>query len=399
MMTIAKQDTSRCVFGWLCLLVGVISSVAISADSTIEAGEVEIVPRTSPVLMEEAVDIEPEVWLADEIKAKGAEVIWVKAIWGRNDDHWYDRWEQKAPWGDTSPWYIICPRIVWFQGKLFALFAEHNLPHAAGDTVVHVMTSDDDGQTWETVVHYEAEKGFTNNHLTVTSDHRLMLAGIHLNSDRMMAAFSEDGVSWSPLQQFTTPDGQGPGVIFQLAWNKGKAYGINREGIPWVSDDGMHYLPVDVQSPSEGTVGGNEVASTFLKDQWIAFQRSGVVASSLPPYTQWDINKTNSKGAHSYGGPALLTLPDGQVIAGSRASGFRDLGGKFGGHMAVVFRYEDGLLTPLLGFETGATMTGYPGLTWADGYLYVSFLRDRPGRDGWDSCRGQFCLAKLKWPG
>ncbi|MGZ0170527.1 MAG: hypothetical protein ACKVHE_13285 [Planctomycetales bacterium] len=66
--------------------------------------------------------------------------------------------------------------------------------------------------------------------------------------------------------------------------------------------------------------------------------------------------------------------------------------------MAVVFGYENGSLKPLIGFTSGGTMTGYPSMTWADGYLYVSYLRDGPRELAWFSSKGQFALAKIKWP-
>ncbi|MCC6681374.1 MAG: hypothetical protein IT445_10785 [Phycisphaeraceae bacterium] len=365
----------------------------------------EIVPRTSPELVEQSVEIEPDVWLSDQLEAEGAKVIWVKAIWGRNDDHWYDRWEQKAPWGDTSPWYITFPRIIWFQNKMVAMFTERNLPHGDGDAVIHVLTSDVNCEEWKTVAHYEIDwnnNGDNSTHFAPTTDGRLMLTTLcsMLPEGGMAASFSSDGVGWSPLKSFQPLDPQygTVGQMFKIAWHNGSAYGLSRPGVLWTSNDGLNYQPIRVEIPTDGDVGGNETASTFQGDRWVVFSRSGYVASSLPPYTRWHVNKANSKGPHSFGGPDVITLPDGQVIAGSRGSGFRDLGGRFGGHMAVIFRYDGEVLTPLLGFETGATMTGYPGLTWADGHLYVSFLRDRPGRDGWSRSRGQFCLAKIKWP-
>ncbi|MCC6681285.1 MAG: hypothetical protein IT445_10340 [Phycisphaeraceae bacterium] len=340
-----------------------------------------IVPRTTPVLEGTATTIAPESWRS---------VAWVKSIWTLTDTNRYRSWEEHAAWGNAESWYITHPRIAWFNNQLFATFTESNQPHGEGDAVIHVMVSGDDGQNWSTAAHYEVENGFKNTHFSITSDDRLMLTGYHVDSNRMMASFSANGSTWSPLTQFTTPDGQGPGIMFQLAWHDSKAYGINRQGLPWMSENGLDYEPILVSSPADGTVGGNEIASTFLGDQWIAFQRSGRIASSESPYANWDLNDANYRETRQYGGPALITLPDGQVVAGSREW---ELGGYE--QPAAVFRYDDGILEPLNAFNSGATMTGYPGLAWHNGYLYVSFLRDLPG-DEYGS--GQFVLAKMAWP-
>jgi len=371
------------------------SPVAFAADKG------AIAPRTEPVFTDKAVNVEQEMWLSDQFRQEGAEVVWVKTIWGRNDDYSYNRWEQKPAWGNQSPWYLTFPRVAWFDGRMVASWIERNLPHGSGDAVVHVLVSDESCENWKTVAHFEFEGGINSTHFMPTTDGRLMLTGIGFaEGGGMMGAFSRDGIDWTSMQRFQSLDPQTPniGQLFKIAWHDGKAYGLSRAGVPWTSFDGLNYKPLPIQSPADGDLGGNETASTFLGDQWIVFQRSGAITSSNPPYTDWEINDSNARGGHSHGGPDVITLPDGQVIAGSRGSGYPKLGEHRGGHMAVAFRYEDGKLTPLAGFMTGGTMTGYPSFTWHDGHLYIALLHDRPAVGAWSSSRGEFRLAKIKWP-
>jgi hypothetical protein len=367
-----------------------------------EPQALDIAPRATPVLKETAVDLEPPHWIADVPEDCRPQLEWVRSVWG-HADHTYNTWKERRPWGDAQEWYYTWADVARFQGRLICTFTERNEPHNRGDTILHVVVSDDDGATWRSVAHYElaladvvskgAYGGLFYGYLTLAKNDTLymssLVGGTH---GYMMSATSRDGLTWSALEPWKV-DGKlalAVGEIFRPGWRQGKCYGVSRGGGIWQSGDGLNWTRLRPSVPADGRVGGNETATTFVGSTWVVLSRSGIVSTSRPPYDRWDVNLTNRAGPHSHGGPNLKALPNGEVVAGSRGS-VPD----FGRNLAQIFKYDGKHLKPTVAFPSGATATGYPGLHYDDGHLYVAFMIN--GSDA-NRARGRICLAKIKWP-
>ena len=90
---------------------------------------------------------------------------------------------------------------------------------------------------------------------------------------------------------------------------------------------------------------------------------------SRPPYTAWtwvDLGKT-------IGGPTLLQLPDGRIVAGVRL-----LDGKARTSLCWLDP-EAGKLDEFLTLPSGGD-TSYPGLVWHDGRLWISYYSSHEGK-------------------
>lgn len=384
-----------------------------AADPVIPAEDPSDIPvRTDPLLHENAVDLSSrvKVWINPDLPAdEKPELIWLRAVWGNEEKNFYSNWEVKKQWGNEPHWYFTWPGLARFKGKTIVGFQENNRPHTYGDTVQHIIVSENDGQTWRSVAHYECTAtskkpdgstggtcGFAHGYFCPTSDGRLCMTGRHGYGAWKAICYSEDGQSWTDLEKWLKPNGQllaGFNTeIFRPAWHDGVLYGLTRGGFPVKSQDGIHFDRIKVIEPADGKVCGNESASAFVGDRWIGFMRDGRISASRPPYTHWDVNTANANGGpHAYGGPNIKALPGGHVLTGSR-------GNIISRNNAVIFRYDGKRLTPMVACSSGATATGYPSFAWDDGHLWMAFVSFNYDGKGQAYKRGLITVAKFKWP-
>ncbi|MGZ0170526.1 MAG: sialate O-acetylesterase [Planctomycetales bacterium] len=252
----------------------------------------DIPPRATPLLTEKTENLRAQAWLSEDLKKKGVELTWVKSIWGKESQNWYNHWDDKISWArGVNPWYMTHPRIIWFKGQMYGALTQRSLPHGSADTIAHLINGESDCKDWKSVVHYEVEGGVSSTHFVETSDGQLMFVGLRKEKGYItVAAFSKDGINWSALKEFKTDSDYGPiGQIFKLARHDGKVYGLSRTGKLWQSRNGIDYEPIKVIEPADGYVGENETASTFVGNKWLIFQRAGMVAEADPPYSHWTL--------------------------------------------------------------------------------------------------------------
>ena len=95
----------------------------------------------------------------------------------------------------------------------------------------------------------------------------------------------------------------------------------------------------------------------------------GLVGLSRPDYREWTWRELN----HRIGGPCLLRLPGGELIASARLHD---------GEVRTSLCERDtrpGRLTELLALPSGGD-TSYPGMVTTDGELFVSYYSSHEGR-------------------
>jgi hypothetical protein len=93
------------------------------------------------------------------------------------------------------------------------------------------------------------------------------------------------------------------------------------------------------------------------------------LGAARPPYTEWSWKDLGIR----IGGPQMIALPDGRVIAGARLYD--------GGARTSLCRLdpEQGRLTEFAELPSGGD-TSYPGLVFHNGVLWVSYYSSHEGR-------------------
>ncbi|KIR61749.1 hypothetical protein [Micromonospora haikouensis] len=193
---------------------------------------------------------------------------------------------------------------------------------------------------------------------------------------RTLTWLSADGQRWGEPM----PVGERDIWVWQAVWHGGAMYGIGyatrepRFVRLYRSGDGLDLQPV-VDTlflggyPNEsGLVFGPDGTATCLlrRDREAATAQLG---RARPPYRHWTWTDLGVR----VGGPALLGLPDGRLVAGLRLLD--------GGPRTAVCAVDPhrGVLTELVALPSGGDC-GYPGLDWHDGVLRVSYYSSHEER-------------------
>jgi hypothetical protein len=131
----------------------------------------------------------------------------------------------------------------------------------------------------------------------------------------------------------------------------------------------------------------NETSLLFLPDQsCLCLLRrdgqpgTGKLGAAKPPYTNWTWKDLGLR----IGGPHMIRLPDGRIVAAGRL---------YDGAVRTSLLWLDpsaGKLTEFLKLPSGGD-TSYPGLVWHDGLLWVSYYSSHEGK----TC---IYLAKVRLP-
>lgn len=168
---------------------------------------------------------------------------------------------------------------------------------------------------------------------------------------------SDDGIAWTaPRKIFNEGE-----WLWRVDWHEGRAYGIS-----------YPYKRAEHPDPkvAEATVRvrpSGEMIALVRRERGTYF---GWIGVSQPPYQEWTRHET----AHRFGGPNFIVLPDGSLIAAGRS---------YRAPFSTVFatmdptHYEIGLILP-----SGGSDTGYPGMVWHEGELWVSYYSSHEDKDG-----------------
>lgn len=189
--------------------------------------------------------------------------------------------------------------------------------------------------------------------------------------------WTEDGQTWKPNGKL---DDLGL-CLWRTSWLNGTGYCVgyvSKSGPDHVSllstPDGLKYSIAadkiyDVGNPSEACLAFDETSAACCLLRRDSQSKSTLLGAATPPYQTWAWKDTGVQ----VGGPAMLRLPSGALIAGARSY----VGGT---HTALMFvNPEAGQLNELLKLPSSGD-TGYPGLLLRDGVLWVSYYSTEEGK-------------------
>ncbi|MFO0913256.1 MAG: exo-alpha-sialidase [Pirellulales bacterium] len=281
--------------------------------------------------------------------------------------------------------------LIRHRDRWWCVFREGQ-GHVSPDGALRVITSED-GQHWQSAALIRSPNSdLRDAKLTVTPDDQLMLSGaeaLHdasVKSHQSLAWFSTDGTNWSRRYEIGDPNFW----LWRVTWHDGKAYSIgygcgkDQSVRLYVSPDGKDFQPLverlyDVGYPNESSIvfHGHTAWCLLRRDEQ---PNSGLIGTAQAPYTHWEWKDLGKQ----IGGPHLLQLPDGRLVAVVRL---------YDNHVRTSVCWVDpvaGTLDESLSLPSGGD-TSYAGLAWHDDRLWVSYYSSHEGQTS-------IYLAQVKIP-
>lgn len=274
--------------------------------------------------------------------------------------------------------------LIRYQSRLFCAFREAAKHQVSPDGKIRVLASTD-GRQWSSAALLSSSLGdLRDPHLSITPSGELMLvAAIAFNPGaphrhQTFAFFSRDGINWSEPAPIGDPDYW----LWRVAWHKNKAYAVGyptlASGKParlYHSTDGRSFqsLVSELDVPD----APNETAFAFLPDDTMLIlarrglnSKTAVLLSARPPYTNWSWDDLGQQ----LGGPALLRLSDGRLLAAGRVH-------PEGGSRTALLWLDPAQkqFRQILVFPSKSD-TSYPGLVFENGELLVSYYSSHEGK-------------------
>ncbi|QDV35495.1 sialidase family protein [Tautonia plasticadhaerens] len=294
--------------------------------------------------------------------AGGAELIEARRIW------------------DEAP-HSAFTDLIRFDGRWLCTFREGR-GHVSPDGAIRVIASVD-GESWESIARLTSHSAdLRDPKLSVMPDGRLMLTAAGALHEpggggrhQTMAWSSGDGSAWDGPR----PIGDLGSWLWRVSWSgEGLPYSVGyTTGAERTSRVARLYRGVDGRADRFEAVvdpffsGGEPSEATLLfppdGPALCLLRRDGAEPSAQlgraeAPYLEWTWADLGTR----VGGPDLIRLPDGRLIAVVRLYD--------GGPRTSVCRLdpEAGSLAELLTLPSGGD-TSYAGLAWHGGELWVSY--------------------------
>jgi hypothetical protein len=140
----------------------------------------------------------------------------------------------------------------------------------------------------------------------------------------------------------------------------------SKDGIDWKL---VTHLDVPGR-PNEATVrvrANGEMVALVRRERGNKF---GWIGVSQPPYRDWSWRETKQR----FGGPNFIVLPDDSLIAAGRQ--YRNP------FSTVVAHLKPDHYEPTLVLPSGGSDTGYPGMVWHEGELWISYYSSHEDKEG-----------------
>ncbi len=282
--------------------------------------------------------------------------------------------------------------LIRFRGRWYCSFREGSA-HVSPDGTVRVITSDD-GREWMSAFQVSIENAdLRDPKLSITGDNRLMLsvaAAYHAPAPehhQSLAWYSLDGRDWGIAFKIGDPDMW----LWRVAWHRGSAYSmaystrLERYLRMYVGPMGLRFQVVadrvlETGKPSEATLLFNRDDSALCLVRRDGDPSTAMLGYSRPPYRGWSWRDLGVR----LGGPDLLRLPDGRLVAAGRVYEPEP-------HTALLWLDEnEATLEEFLALPSGGD-NSYPGLVFHQGLLWVSYYSSHEGK-------AAIYLAKVRLP-
>jgi len=284
--------------------------------------------------------------------------------------------------------------LLFHKGRWFCVFREGSR-HVSPDGSLRVLGSAD-GENWESIALVEHPvEDLRDAKICVTPDGRLMLNGAGMQASKEVRYhsfvwFSDDlGKTWTKEKRIGDP-GQ---WLWRAQWHKGTcysmAYGTDRDrdkriATFYTSKDGATYDKLIPELNLDKGVGEDRIL--FLEDDSALClfrhetgDKMAFLGTAQPPYDTWTWRGMNKR----IGGPNMMVLPDGNILAATR---FYDQRQRTALSWVDVDKAE---LHECLTLPSGGD-TSYPGMVWKDDMLWLSYYSSHEGKTS-------IYLAKVKF--
>lgn len=274
--------------------------------------------------------------------------------------------------------------LTRFKDTWYCAFREGE-KHVSSDGALRVLSSPD-GLTWQSAGHITSPAAdLRDAQIVVTPDQKLMLSGaaaLHQPAaakHQTMAYFSDDGKVWSE----GAPIGEPNIWLWRVTWHEDTAYGVGyatggEEKFTrlYKSRDGKNFETLVERFNEKGYP--NETCLVFLPDDTAlcllrrdgdAPVNTGLLGRAAPPYTEWNWQDLGVR----IGGPCMISLPDGRLVAAVRL---------YDGRTRTGLCWIDpaaGTIREFLTLPSGGD-TSYAGLAWQDDLLWVSYYSSHEDR-------------------
>jgi hypothetical protein len=276
--------------------------------------------------------------------------------------------------------------LILFRGNWYCAFREAEI-HNNHDTGRARVLRSADGKTWKPVALFEWAGGDVRDpKLSITPEGQLMLnTSIFFISKtpyqrRSVTWLSSDGETWSDVFACTS------GINtwrWSVTWHNGVGYsfGITGKGLTpgneafgtlFTTGDGKIWTPLaknvfpgDQGNETSIVFGENDIAYCLLRNGGAypgpGGYRTGHLGIAKSPYTEWtwsDLDKV-------IGGPEMIRLKDGRLLAGVRMHGKTIL---------AWIDPERGIMKKFLVLPSGGQGgSSYPGIVEYEGMIWISY--------------------------
>ena len=269
--------------------------------------------------------------------------------------------------------------LIRYRGSWLCTFREGQA-HASPDGVIRILTSYD-GVAWKSAALLKSSiEDLRDPKFSITPDGRLMLSGVgalhkpNPVSHQSYSWFSKDRRTWSDA----VPVGEPDFWLWRMTWHKGIGYCVGHEFVKkqtlrlYRSRDGQRFETLVANFYDQG--GPNESKLIFLPDDTalclMRRRENALLGTARPPYVEWEWKDAGCR----IGGPDMLQLPDGRIIAGVRL-----YDGNIWRTSLCWLNQETGRLDECLKLPSGGDCS-YTGLAWHEGLLWVSYYSSHEGK-------------------
>jgi len=264
--------------------------------------------------------------------------------------------------------------LIRFQGSWFCVFREGS-DHVSPDGKIRVLNSTD-GINWTPCALIGIpDVDLRDPKLSITPSSQLLLnacaafRSASVQRHQSLVWPSRNGFEWDTPIQVGDPDFW----LWRLSWHKGVAYGMgyhtaqppgvrlysscNAVRFNMVADD-----LCDEGSPNEATLLFREANSALCLLRRDGSPATAMLGNSQSPFREW----TWTELAERIGGPNMLLLPDGRIVAAVR---------RYGEAAWTSLNWlnpDEGMLSEFLALPSGGD-TSYAGLAWHENLLWISY--------------------------
>lgn len=282
--------------------------------------------------------------------------------------------------------------LTFYDDQFYVTFREasqHAVPPAgtAGGNIRVLRSSDGVNFSSTALFSMGTNNDLRDPKLSVSPDNRLILTA---TDSPQVTGVSRQSYGWTTTNGTTwsasTPIADPGRWMWRTEWNGNTSYGISYGNGTRLhtSTDGLNYTTV------ANLIPGNEAALVFSQvgpnkgtayaliratsDTDNAMFGTSTAASN---YTAW----TWKESTDFIGGPDLIELPDGRLIAGGRHILTRNADGTVATQDVALSLLDPttGALTEFMTLPSSGD-GGYPGLLWHDDKLYVSYYSSQSGK-------------------